>query len=142
MDKKYRIKRSQTGLGLFAAQDIETKEFIAEYTGKKIPTTHADTLDTKYLFEVDETWTIDGSTRGNVARYINHSCFPNAEADVIDGHILIHAIRTIETGEEITIDYGEEYFDEFIKPFGCKCEACFLSVSSAKNKAGMLHSGS
>lgn len=116
--------RPGTGKGLFALTDIPKGDFILEYTGKKIPTKVADEMDTaRYLFEVDEEWTIDGEDETNTARYINHSCDPNVEADVHDGHILITATRKIRAGEELGIDYGEEYYDEFIKPVGCKCGA-------------------
>lgn len=129
----YVIRRSRPGMGcgLFAARDIAAGEFICEYTGKKIPTKVADELETRYLFELDKKWTIDGSPRSNIARYINHSCCPNVEAEIDEGdRILIHAIRDIDKGEEFGIDYGEEYFDEFIKPVGCMCEGCALRVGA------------
>ena len=116
--------RPGTGQGLFATALIKKGDFVFEYTGKKIPTVYADTLPTRYLFEIDREWTIDGSSRANIARYVNHSCEPNCEADWRDGHILIFATRTIKSGEELTIDYGDEYFDEFIRPIGCKCAKC------------------
>lgn len=111
------------GKGLFAAADIRKGAFIAEYTGTKIPTKVADALDTRYLFELDEDWTIDGESEHNIARWINHCCEPNAEAETHDDHILIFATTRIKKGEEITIDYGDEYYDEFIRPVGCKCRA-------------------
>ena len=119
------VKPSHSGMGdgLFAAGDIGKGDFIVEYTGKIITTKAADALKTRYLFELDEDWTIDGEGLSNTARYINHGCSPNAEAEIQDGHILISALRVIRAGEEITIDYGEEYFDEFIKASGCKCTA-------------------
>jgi SET domain-containing protein len=114
---------SGTGEGLYARADIVKGDFIVEYTGTKITTKAADALKTRYLFELDDNWTIDGETPSNIARYINHSCEPDAEAEIHDGHILISAVRDIRAGGEITIDYGEEYFDEFIRPLGCKCAA-------------------
>ncbi len=113
----------EVGKGLFAAAPIEKGAFIAEYTGTKITTKVADTLKTRYLFELDEDWTIDGEDESNVARWINHCCEPNAEAETHDGHIFIFATRRIAAGKEITIDYGDEYYDEFIRPVGCKCKA-------------------
>lgn len=115
--------RPGTGQGLFAVANIKKGDFIIEYTGEKILTKVADTMKTRYLFELDEEWTIDGETLSNIARYINHSCQPNCEADIHDGHILISATRNIGAGEELGMDYGKEYFDEFIKPLGCRCEA-------------------
>lgn len=119
--------RPGTGQGLFAYAPIRKDDFILEYTGKRLPTAIADETDSKYLFEIDSEWTIDGETKDNVARFINHACEPNVEADIIDGKILIHALRDISEGEELTIDYGEEYFDEFIRPFGCRCAKCLAN---------------
>jgi len=126
IDARFEIRRSKPGMGqgLFAAAPIKKGDFILEYTGKKIPTALADTMTSRYLFEIDEDWTIDGSPRSNTARYINHSCEPNTEAEIEDGRILIHAVRNIKKGEELTIDYDSEYFDEFIRPVGCKCARC------------------
>lgn len=123
-----KIGKSKPGLGygLFASRDIQKGSLIVEYKGKRIPTTYADTLKTRYLFEIDNEWTIDGSSRDNVARYINHSCEPNAEAEIHDGRVYILAMRDIPSGEEIGIDYGDEYFDEFIRPLGCKCGRCAM----------------
>jgi uncharacterized protein len=109
------------GKGLFALRDFEFGEYLLDYTGKKIPSVIADTLTTKYLFELDTEWTIDGEDESNTARYINHSCDPNVEAEILEDRIQIHAARDIEKGEELLIDYGDEYFDEFIKPYGCLC---------------------
>lgn len=132
MDSRFVIRRARpgTGRGLFARVDLKKGERVAEYTGMKIPTSEADLLDTRYLFEIDEDWTIDGSSRTNTARYINHACNPNTEAEIVKGHIYIHAIRPIQRGEELTIDYGEEYFNEFIKPVGCKCSSCQRKTAS------------
>jgi SET domain-containing protein len=128
----FSIRRAGKGLGfgLFARRQYKRGEFVAEYTGRRISTKEADALSTRYLFEIDENWTVDGSPRSNIARYMNHSCDPNCEADIVDGKILISAIRDIEVGEELTFDYGDEYFDEFIKPIGCRCSKCVRSGAS------------
>jgi len=120
----FRVGRSRTGLGLFATEAIKKGTFIVEYWGKRIPSKKADELETKYLFEINSRWTIDGSNRKNIARYINHSCRPNAEAHIVKGTIKIRALKTIKPGDEIAYNYGRGYFDTFIKPLGCKCLAC------------------
>ena len=122
--RPFRVGRSRSGLGLFATASIKKGDFIARYWGRRIPNKLADDLETKYLFEVNSRWTIDGSNRRNIARYINHSCRPNAEANIVKGTIKILAIRNIEPGDEITYNYGSGYFETFIKPVGCKCAAC------------------
>ena len=108
--RRFRIGRSKTGLGLFALKPIRRGEFIAYYTGRLIANDEADGLWTKYLFEVNNRWTVDGSGRDNIARYINHSCKPNAETDVKGHKVIITAIRTIHPGDEITYNYGTRLF--------------------------------
>ena len=119
-----RIGRSKAGLGLFARVPIKKGRFIIRYIGRKIRTETADELDTRYLFEINTRWTIDGSSRRNRARYINHSCRPNAEVYFVKHVIKIRAIKNIKPGDEITYHYGRNYFDAFIKAVGCKCAAC------------------
>ena len=52
---------------------------------------------------------------------IHHSCNPNCEPEIERGRVFIDAIKNIKAGQEFVYDYGEEYFDEHIKPFGCRC---------------------
>ena len=119
-----RIGRSKAGLGLFTRVPIKKGQFILRYSGRRIRTETADDLDTRYLFEINTRWTIDGSNRRNRARYINHSCRPNAEAYFVKHTIKVRAIKNIRPGDEITYHYGRNYFDSFIKEIGCKCVAC------------------
>ena len=127
-DKCYRIGRSATGLGLFATAPIERGAFIVEYSGPRIPTREAHarekTAGARYMFEINNRWTVDGSVRSNIGRYANHSCRPNAESALKRGKVILRAIKAIEPGEEITYDYGEEYFELFIKSNGCRCARC------------------
>jgi SET domain-containing protein len=125
--KRFRVGRSRTGLGLFATAPIAKGDVIVEYKGRRIGNKEADEIDArggKYMYELNSRWTLDGSTRRNVARYANHSCRPNAESDVVKGKVLISARKSIEPGEEITYNYGRNYFDLVIKPIGCKCDKC------------------
>jgi uncharacterized protein len=119
-----RVGRSKTGLGLFATAPFKRGDFIAEYWGRRLSNAEADAVNSRYLFELNSRWTIDGSSRRNTARYINHSCRPNAKVDIVRGVILIRATKRIEPGDEITYNYGKEYFKTFIKAVGCKCQAC------------------
>jgi len=125
--KPFRVGRASTGLGLFATARIEKGAFIVEYTGRRITTAEADRREArgaKYMYELNSRWTIDGSSRRNIARYANHACRPNAESDIVKGKVILRAIKAIEPGDEITYDYGPEYFDLIIKPMGCKCGHC------------------
>jgi len=126
--KPYRIGRSRTGLGLFATKPIRKGTKIVRYFGPLLDSRKKkdDAIENKYLFELNGRWTIDGSVRENVARYINHACKPNAESDVKPRKrkVFIRAIKNIEPGEEINYDYGTDYFKAYLKPIGCKCDAC------------------
>ena len=126
--KPYRIGRSSTGLGLFATRRIKKGSRIIRYFGPLLDSKKKkdDAIENKYLFELTNRWTIDGSVRENIARYINHACKPNAESDVRPRKrkVFIRAIKNIEPGEEINYDYGTDYFKAYLKPIGCKCAAC------------------
>ena len=126
--KPYRVGRSRTGLGLFATKPIKKGSKIIRYFGPLLDSKKKDedAIENKYLFELTNRWTIDGSVRKNIARYINHACKPNAESDVKPRKrkVIIRAIKNIEPGEEINYDYGTDYFKAYLKPIGCKCDAC------------------
>jgi SET domain-containing protein len=121
-----RVGRSATGLGLFATKPIKRGGTIATYRGRRISTAEAERREARgarYMFTINSRWSIDGSPRWNLARYINHSCRPNANPVGRNGGIVIVASRRIEPGEEITFDYGQEYLDYFFKN-DCRCAAC------------------
>ncbi len=121
------VKRSSAGLGLFAEQDIRKGQKIIEYTGKKVPTRVADAHGGKYLFTVNSRYTIIGTTHKNRARYINHACRPNCEPREMRGRIIAYAIKNIKAWEEITYNYGPDYFERIIKPMWCRCDHCTKS---------------
>jgi len=121
---RHAIKRTATGLGFFTLDPIKANKRIIEYIGLILTKPEADKKGGKYLMTIDKEHLIDGSPRSNRARYINHSCRPNAKAYRAGLRVWIWSIRAIEAGEEITINYGKKYFNDFIKPVGCKCRKC------------------
>jgi len=129
-DDSYRpevtVKRSSAGLGLFALEDIPKEQLIIEYTGERISEAEANTRGGRYLFEVTNDLVIDGKGRENIARYVNHSCAPNAEAehDEDEDRIYIRACKKIKAGDEITYSYGKMYVRDIIGPEGCRCAQC------------------
>jgi len=134
---RHRIGRSNTGLGLFATKPFKKGQYIVTYRGRRITNAEADELEargSRYMFEINSRWTIDGSSRWNIARYVNHSCRPNAEAVERKQRIVYIARRKIKPEEEITVDYGKAYFDAFIKKGGCRCVACKEKRSARRSK--------
>lgn len=122
--QKFKVKKGVNGLGLFTNVAFKKGDKIIEYVGEKITPEEADRRGGKYLFEIDKKLTLDGKARSNIARYINHSCAPNAEAEVDGKQVFIYAKKVIEPGEELLYNYGKEYFNEYIKPKGCNCAKC------------------
>src|SRR5262245_46314005 len=136
--RAFRIGRSRTGLGLFATTPIKKKAFIVEYKGRKLTTKQADKLEARgnrYLCEINSRWTIDGTSRKNLARYANHSCRPNAEAHTIGHKVIIRAIKNIGTGAEITYNYGRDYLINVITRRGCQCDKCRKRRADVRAKA-------
>ncbi len=127
--KNVKVKRSSAGLGLFAGTTFEKGELVIEYIGETISEEEANKRGGKYLFELNDSWTIDGKGRENIARYINHSCKPNCypELNEDETKVFIYAKRKIAPDEELTYNYGNYYFNQVIKPLGCRCEKCQLS---------------
>jgi len=137
MSRFFRIGRSKTGLGLFATKPIKRAAYIATYRGPRITTKEADRREARgarYMFELNSKWTIDGSPRWNVARYINHSCKPNAKPVGRNGGIVIVAQRRIEPEEEITYSYGKEYLEYFLQNGGCRCAPCRKKRAARRKK--------
>lgn len=104
------------GKGAFAVRPIKKGERLIEYTGERISHEEADrryddeSMDEHhtFLFTVSSRTVIDATNEGNDARFINHSCDPNCEAEIIRGRVWISAIRDIPEGEELHYDYAYE----------------------------------
>lgn len=133
---RVRVGRSSAGLGLFAADTFKKGEHVVEYVGKRLTNKEVDVItENRYLLEINSRYTINGSQRSNIARYANHACKPNAETDTIAGRVYLIAKKTIRSGEEITWNYGKEYFNDFIKSAGCRCATCVGKRSEKENGA-------
>lgn len=136
-----KVKRSTAGagLGLFTTVPIKKGARVIEYIGEIIDDAEYDRRNSKYIFEVAKDHNIDGSTRKNIARYINHSCRPNCESVDEDGRIFIEAKRNIMLGDELTYDYGKLYWNTFIKEHGCRCVKCHRIEEKATKKELAAH---
>ncbi|MBS0533556.1 MAG: SET domain-containing protein [Proteobacteria bacterium] len=125
--RPFRLGRSRTGLGIFATRPIKKRTTIAEYRGKMLgidAALKAEKSGNRYLYEVNSKWTIDGAKRGNIARYFNHSCNPNADTFIRDRRVFIRTIKNVEPGDEICYDYGRDYLKNVIGLENCQCSRC------------------
>lgn len=123
------------GKGVFAAVPIEAGTRLIEYKGERISWKEAlrrhphnpDEPNHTFYFALDEGGVIDGKVDGNSARWINHSCAPNCEAEEVDGHVYIHALRDIKEGEELFYDYGlvidAKQTRKLKREYECRCGA-------------------
>jgi len=121
------------GRGVFAAMQIAAGVRLIEYKGERITWDEAlrrhphdpDHPNHTFYFALDNELVIDGKIGGNQARWINHSCKPNCEADEVDGRVFIHTLRDIEAGEELFYDYGlvldERHTKKLKKEYACYC---------------------
>lgn len=119
-----KVRRGVDGLGLFTDGVIVKGMYIIEYWGPILTDEEVELRGGKYLFEIKKNKTIDGTHRINTARYLNHSCRPNCEVEIKKERVLIYAKRAIKPAEELCYDYGKEYWNEYIKPKGCRCVKC------------------
>jgi uncharacterized protein len=111
------------GSGVYAGEPIPMKRTVIEYTGARISrreTKRRSEIQDKqiYLFTLDSYWTLDGASGGSGAEYINHSCDPNLYTWIFKGHILCMSARTMQKGEELTVDY---HFSKDIEEVPCSC---------------------
>lgn len=128
LESQLKVQRGVDGLGLFTTGPIAKNEYLIEYCGPRLTDEEVEKKGGQYLFEVKKNVTIDGSHRSNTARYVNHSCRPNCEVAIKKGRVLIYTKRAIKPGEELGYDYGKEFWNEYIKPKGCRCVKCKIKA--------------
>ena len=121
------------GRGVFAMRDIAAGARLIEYRGEVIDWPEAlrrnphdpSQPNHTFYFHLDDGRVIDGNVRGNAARWINHACEPNCEADEIDGRIYIRALRDLHAGEELFFDYrlviDERMTARLKRDYACRC---------------------
>lgn len=145
----YKVRHSSVhGNGVFAARKIAAGARIIEYQGKRITEKQAnkrfgqdpDNPFHTFFFSLENGKLIDGGDEGNDARWINHSCEPNCEAQEEKGRVYIHALRDIARGEELNYDYGlvidEKLTKQLKKDYACRCgsPSCRGTMLAVKKK--------
>ena len=127
------------GKGCFATIRFRKGRKIAEYAGERISQREAARRirgrRRLRICEVEVGWNIDGSVGGNGTQYINHSCAPNCFTRTMHGHLIFFALRDIEPGEEITVDYVSSYHSDRTR---CRCGAptCRGTINRLSKKKG------
>lgn len=106
------FKTESRGWGLKSLQDIKKGQFVIEYVGELIDEAECETriknmIDNKesnfYFLTIDRETIIDAGPKGNMARFMNHSCSPNCETQkwVVNGNtrVGLFAIQDIPEGK-------------------------------------------
>jgi SET domain-containing protein len=147
--RRIQVRRSGVhGKGVFCVTPLAKGETVIEYKGQVIGWPEAlrrhphdpANPDHTFYFHVDDEHVIDGKVDGNSARWINHSCAPNCEAEEDEGRIFIVAKRRIKPGEELFFDYGlildERQTAKVRKRYECRCGArsCRGTMLAAKRR--------
>tara|TARA_X000000950_G_scaffold289097_1_gene409754 strand:+ start:5870 stop:6358 length:489 start_codon:yes stop_codon:yes gene_type:complete len=132
----WKVKKSKVhGSGVFATRNIKKNTKIIEYIGEKVTKREGDKRSASrikrylnsentgsvYIFELNKKYDIDGSFEYNKARYLNHSCSPNCEVDIINDEIWISSIKNIKSGSELTYDYGYTFDVKDYRDHICRC---------------------
>jgi len=133
-NKRVQVRQSGVhGKGVFVVEPIAKGEIVFEYVGQVITWPEAlrrhphdpDNPNHTFYFHIDDNNVIDGNVGGNAAKWINHACTPNCEAEDDEGRIFIKALRKLKPGEELFYDYGlvidERYTPKLKKEFACHC---------------------
>jgi len=134
--KTLQVKHSAIhSYGVFASQEYAQDEMIVEYVGEIIRQSVADVREKYYeeknigcyMFKIEDDMIVDATRKGNIARFVNHSCEPNAYAKIVNINgskkIVIFAACVIRPREEITYDYKFQIEEEKIKCF-CGAPTC------------------
>ncbi len=140
------------GRGMFAVKEIPKGTRIIEYTGERITKAEGWRRELRrqerakrggdgciYTFELNTKVDIDGRVLWNTARYINHSCSPNCESQVVRGHVWIVAVRKIRPGDELTYDYYYDYDHYHEHPCRCGSDNCAGFIVKAPARWRVRH---
>ncbi|VDN06815.1 unnamed protein product [Thelazia callipaeda] len=131
------------GWGLKAMEPLDPGRFIIEYVGEVIDAEEMIRRGRKYgkdpkhvhhyLMALKNGAVIDATAKGNVSRFINHSCDPNCESQkwTVDRQLRVgfFVIKPIAIGEEIVFDYQ-------LERYGRKAQRCFCGAANCRGRIG------
>lgn len=136
------FRTEKKGFGLRATADLEAGEFIMEYVGevvapkdfrKRTKEYSKDKNRHHYFMALKSDQVIDATMKGNISRFINHSCDPNAETQkwTVNGELRIGFFnkKFIACGEEITFDYH-------FQRYGKEAQKCFCEATNCRGWIG------
>ena len=112
------------GMGAFAMEPIPARRKIGEIRGESISVSEARIRATRseriMIVELSTRRAIDFSRSADPMRFTNHSCRPNARLSIRNSRVEFYAVASIQTGQEITVDYGPTHHEGRL---ACRCGA-------------------
>jgi hypothetical protein len=82
---------ADVGYGMFADEDIISESILGEYTGIVSANSQATAYSLNYPSAIGGQ-EVDASTVGNLIRFINHSCTPNASFRIVKFDSISHVL--------------------------------------------------
>lgn len=139
--KQQPINAGDRGWGLWSLADIKKGDFVNEYVGeliddeeckRRLKSAHENKITNFYLMTIEKDRVIDAGPKGNLARFMNHSCEPNCETQrwTVNGDVRIglFAVVDIPAKTELTFNYNLEALSN--EKAVCRC--------GSKNCSGFL----
>ncbi|KAI3960359.1 hypothetical protein MKW98_017083 [Papaver atlanticum] len=131
------------GFGLQLQQNVPEGAFLIEYVGEVLDL-HSYEVRQKeyasrgqkhfYFMTLNGSEVIDACGKGNLGRFINHSCDPNCRTEkwMVNGEVCVglFALRDLKKGEEVTFDYN------YVRVFGAAAKRCKCGSSVCRGYIG------
>ncbi|XP_027904008.1 LOW QUALITY PROTEIN: histone-lysine N-methyltransferase ASHH2 [Vigna unguiculata] len=137
------FKCGKKGYGLKALGNVAKGQFLIEYVGEVLDMQTYEARQREYALKghrhfyfmtLNGSEVIDASAKGNLGRFINHSCDPNCRTEkwMVNGEICIglFALRDIKQDEELTFDYN------YVRVFGAAAKKCYCGSPSCRGYIG------
>ncbi|KAK7282685.1 hypothetical protein RIF29_11658 [Crotalaria pallida] len=137
------FKCGKKGYGLKALEDITKGQFLIEYVGEVLDMHAYEARQREYALKghrhfyfmtLNGSEVIDASAKGNLGRFINHSCDPNCRTEkwMVNGEICIglFASKNIKQGDEVTFDYN------YVRVFGAAAKKCYCGSRHCRGYIG------
>ncbi|KAK8681786.1 hypothetical protein V6N13_054187 [Hibiscus sabdariffa] len=131
------------GFGLRMLENISAGHFLIEYVGEVLDMQAYEARQKEYasrgqrhfyFMTLNGSEVIDAYVKGNLGRFINHSCDPNCRTEkwMVNGEICIglFALRDIKKGEELTFDYN------YVRVFGAAAKKCHCGSPHCRGSIG------